>query len=640
MAVDINLKDEEWTGVSRIRVPLEGGGTQVFSLGGGSTSLQTKTVTYTPSSSQQTDTVRPDESYDGMSQVNVTVNAVSAGTEGTPTATKGTVSNHSVTVTPSVTNTGGYIDGGTHTGTGVSVSASELVSGSQTVAGNGTFDVTDLAQLIVDTPEMNLPSAPTARPSGTFKAIIPVSTSTRYLNIPTGLNDTAQYYNLSPVGLAPLNVTANGTYNASTYDITGFNTVTVNVPTGGATLQTKTATYTPTTSQQTDSILPDTGYDGMSEVDITINAVATGSEGTPTATKGTVTNHSVTVTPSVTNTAGYISGGTHTGNAVTVTANELVSGTLNVTSSGTEDVTNYASVSIPSGTVVPPASITEIGTVTVVTPTDHGSPRMRVTATSQAVPNVTQAGYISAGTSGQISVTLDTSVTGKGTATFYPSTSDQTINASTYVSGVQTFKAVEYSSNLIASNIKSGQTITIGDADDPDRILSVTGTYTGGSSKFVTGTFLTTTNQSANMTVTVPYSGSGYPVLLVIEVEGGAYDSTNTDWYNSMQRYSVGLMTIAKSTHSSTPTYTTSGSANYGTVELIYKNSTSSSTTYSRTSSMTANSYSSSNANGTSTTCVRWKDSTTISYRTGGGSSSSYGLLGGIWYRYYAIYSS
>ena len=76
--------------------------------------------------------------------------AVSNGTEGTPTATKGTVTNHSVTVTPSVTNSAGYISGGTHNGTAVSVSASELVSGSQTVTENDTYDVTNLATLVVN----------------------------------------------------------------------------------------------------------------------------------------------------------------------------------------------------------------------------------------------------------------------------------------------------------------------------------------------------------------------------------------------------------------------------------------------------------------------------------------------------------
>ena len=72
------------------------------------------------------------------------------GTAGTPTATKGTVSNHSVSVTPKVTNTTGYITGGTKTGTAVTVSASELVSGSETKTENGTYDVTNLASLVVN----------------------------------------------------------------------------------------------------------------------------------------------------------------------------------------------------------------------------------------------------------------------------------------------------------------------------------------------------------------------------------------------------------------------------------------------------------------------------------------------------------
>lgn len=76
--------------------------------------------------------------------------AVSAGTAGTPTATKGTVSNHSISVTPSVTNTSGYITGSTKTGTAVTVSASELVSGSETKTTNGTYDVTNLAELVVN----------------------------------------------------------------------------------------------------------------------------------------------------------------------------------------------------------------------------------------------------------------------------------------------------------------------------------------------------------------------------------------------------------------------------------------------------------------------------------------------------------
>lgn len=77
--------------------------------------------------------------------------SVSSGTAGTPTATKGSVSNHSVSITPSVTNTSGYITGSTKTGTAVSVSASELVSGNKEITANGTnIDVADYATVSVN----------------------------------------------------------------------------------------------------------------------------------------------------------------------------------------------------------------------------------------------------------------------------------------------------------------------------------------------------------------------------------------------------------------------------------------------------------------------------------------------------------
>ena len=136
MSVDIILKDIEWDGVNKIRVPLEGGGTQDFSIGGGSATLQTKSKTYTPTASQQTESVQADSGYDGLDTVNITVNAMPSGTEGTPTATKGAVSNHSVTVTPSVTNSAGYISGGTKTGNAVTVTATELASGNLPITQN------------------------------------------------------------------------------------------------------------------------------------------------------------------------------------------------------------------------------------------------------------------------------------------------------------------------------------------------------------------------------------------------------------------------------------------------------------------------------------------------------------------------
>ena len=76
-------------------------------------------------------------------------------------------------------------------------------------------------------------------------------------------------------------------------------------------------------------------------------SVASGSAGTPTATKGTVSNHSISVTPSVTNTTGYITGSTISGTAVTIDVTELESGTKSITANGTGiSVSGYSAVDV------------------------------------------------------------------------------------------------------------------------------------------------------------------------------------------------------------------------------------------------------------------------------------------------------
>ena len=129
--------------------------------------------------------------------------------------------------------------------------------------------------------------------------------------------------------------------------------------------------------------------------------VGAGTEGTPTASKGAVNSHSIAVTPSVTNSAGYISGGTKTGTAVTVSASELVSGTYSVTGSGTANVTNYASISVPSGSATTPAtSVTATPSISV---SSGGLITASVSTTKSVTPSVS-AGYVSSGTAGTVSV--------------------------------------------------------------------------------------------------------------------------------------------------------------------------------------------------------------------------------------------
>lgn len=70
-------------------------------------------------------------------------------------------------------------------------------------------------------------------------------------------------------------ITANGTYAASSDSLDGYSSVTVNVPSGGSSpnLQSKTVTYTPSTSTQTETITADAGYDGLSSVGVAVSPI-------------------------------------------------------------------------------------------------------------------------------------------------------------------------------------------------------------------------------------------------------------------------------------------------------------------------------------------------------------------------------
>ena len=127
-------------------------------------------------------------------------------------------------------------------------------------------------------------------------------------------------------------ISANGTG----IDVTSYASVDVSVPTG-------TARTSADLTVSGDTVTAPAGLYANSAS----ASVAAGTEGTPTATKGTVSDHAISVTPSVTNSAGYISGGTKTGTAVTVTASELASGNLSLTANtNSTSCVGYSTVSV------------------------------------------------------------------------------------------------------------------------------------------------------------------------------------------------------------------------------------------------------------------------------------------------------
>lgn len=158
-----------------------------------------------------------------------------------------------------------------------------------------------------------------------------------------------------------------------------------NQGTGYVTGSNETASDTITLSVSGATVTATSSNDNTKKVS---SSVATGTAGTPIATKGTVSNHSIAVTPSVTNTTGYITGGTKSGTAVTVAASELVSGNRALSSSASDqtniDVTNYKTV-----------SISKMNSTNVVE--KAGSINTTNNTYTQGKVTVDAAGYISAG---------------------------------------------------------------------------------------------------------------------------------------------------------------------------------------------------------------------------------------------------
>ena len=70
-----------------------------------------------------------------------------------------------------------------------------------------------------------------------------------------------------------LTITSQGTNNGGYFHQPGYYQLTYAIDNGGGNYQTKSVTYTPSTSEQTASITADNGYDALKKVNITVNAM-------------------------------------------------------------------------------------------------------------------------------------------------------------------------------------------------------------------------------------------------------------------------------------------------------------------------------------------------------------------------------
>lgn len=228
---------------------------------------------------------------------------------------------------------------------------------------------------------------------------------------------------------------------------------------GSVSLQSKT-NISPTESSQT--ITPDSGYDGLSSVQI--NAISSTYVGS-----GITSRSSTDLTASgatVTVPAGYYSAqATKSVSTMTLPTAASASATSGYTSKATISRSTsaqyiniptgynsagayYTIAATPNGAVTAPSSISGTG-ATLTT----GTNTLTLTKTVSVTPNVTAEGYISAGTAGNASVSLQATVTTKGAATYTPSETEQTIAANQYLTGAQTISAI--SSTYVGSGITS-----------------------------------------------------------------------------------------------------------------------------------------------------------------------------------------
>lgn len=305
-------------------------------------------------------------------------------------------------------------------------------------------------------------------------------------------------------------ISANGTG----IDVTTYAAVDVSVPAPAPTLQTVTKSYTPSTSAQSDTITPSTGYDGIGEVDVTVAAMPSGSV-SASATKGTVNNHAISVTPTATvGTAGYLAAGSTNGTAVSVSASELVSGTVTISASGNTDVTNYATASVAAGGAT--ASATK-GTVS-----NHS-----ITVT----PSVTKtAGYITAGSANGTAVTVSASELVSGSETKTANGTYDVTNLAELIVNVSGGSAAKTASGTFTGN--GTRQIDVSCTFEPDIVYFNSDPGTSASSGTVAAIIvrdmMTATRYRNNSTTNSHYA---IPAITGMNTAGSSYSWRST--YNS-----------------------------------------------------------------------------------------------------------
>lgn len=232
--------------------------------------------------------------------------------------------------------------------------------------------------------------------------------------------------------------------NGSEIDVAQYATVDVSVPTGSGTpdLQTKSVSFTPTETAQTQTVTPDTGKDGLSSVEVSVGAISSTYVGS-----GITSRSSTDLTASgatVTVPAGYYSA--------------------------------QASKAVASGSATTPAEIITANPLIEVA--SDGTITATVENSKSITPTVS-AGYISSGTAGYVSASGSAThhLSTVSIATITPTKSAQTaVAAGKYTTGAITVAAIP-----AAYQDVTGVTATASDVVSGKDIVDSSGTVVHGS---------------------------------------------------------------------------------------------------------------------------------------------------------------